>query len=98
MDKADPIRFAKEVLQVYDWLGRVPTSNDLTPSAMELWNWAANPAHKKEFFSMAKSASDQILKSNKDNTPDELVKQEKRSIADLRGRVEAAVAESKTIC
>lgn len=94
---ADPIRFAKDVLLVYDWLGRVPTAEDLPPSAMELWTWAANPLHKKEFFAMAKSASDQIMKANKDSVPDEMIKKERRSIADLKNRLAAALGEAENV-
>lgn len=96
-EKQDTLRYAKDVLLVYDWLGRVPTSEDLPPSAMQLWEFAQTPGNRKEFFAMAKAASTELTKANKDNTPDDMLRKEKLTVAELKDRVKSAIAESQAM-
>lgn len=98
-EKEDHLRYAKDVLLAYDYWRREFPSDvaQSNPSAQAIHEYGNTAGNHKDFLAMVKNATDQIQKANKDNTPDELLKQEKRSIADLRSRVESAVAESQMV-
>lgn len=97
--KTDQLRYAKDVLLAYDyWKREFPSELiEANPSAQAIHEYGNTAGNTKEFLSMVKAASDLLQKHSKDNTPDELMKQEKKSIAELRSRLAAAVSESQTV-
>lgn len=97
--KADQLRYAKDVLLAYDfWRREFPSDLTLSnPSAQAIHEYGSTPGNHKDFLAMVKNAAEQISKHTKDNTPDDLMKKERRSIADLKDRLASAVSESQTV-
>ncbi len=95
--KTDPLRYAKDVLLAYDYWKRPMPADVGSSSAQEIHEWANTPGTQKEFLAMVKNATDQIQKANKDLTPDDMMRSERKSIGELKGFVAEAVAKSQEI-
>lgn len=98
MDKIDTLQYAKDVLLAYTYFRRAFPLELIydNPSAQAIHELSETPGKHKEFLAMVAKASEQLSKNDKDNTPDELLKRERRSIADLKERLAAAVGQSQT--
>lgn len=97
--KSDPIRYAKDVLLAYDYWRREMPSEIIqsNPSAQAIHEYGSTPGNHKDFLAMVKNATDQIQKANKDSTPDEMLKKERRSIADLKSRLAVALVDAQNV-
>lgn len=80
------LQYAFEVLEVYRSLGDMSSEcNFRTSSAKKLYEWASNEPNQEKFFSqMVPKATELIQKHRETETPDEIVKAENKSIAELR--------------
>lgn len=97
MAKSDQLRYAKDVLLAYDYWRREMPSEVIqsNPSAQAIHEYGSISSNFKDFLAMVAKATDTVQKSNKDNTPDDLVRAEKKSILELKDRVRVAVSESQ---
>lgn len=97
--KSDQLRYAKDVLLAYDYWRRAFPSElaSTNPSAEAIHEYGSTPGNHKDFLAMVKNASEHISKYTKDNTPEDLMKRERRSIADLKDRLASAVSASQTV-
>lgn len=99
MAKTDNLQYARDVLLAYQFFRR-PFPLELIhehPSSQAIHELSETPGKHKEFLAMVAKASEQLAKNDKDNTPDDMLKQERRSILDLQSRLAAAVGESQAV-
>lgn len=96
--KQDKLKYARDVMLAYDyWKRDFPA--DLArenPSAEAIHEYGNTSTNYKDFLGMVKNATDQLSKT-KDNTPEELLIREKRSISELRDELAAAIENSKNV-
>ena len=90
----DDLRFARDVMIAYDYLGRDIDVSIASPSAVALHDWCCNPENRKDFLGMAQKATDLIAKHSKDNTPDDQERAEHKSIQELKVFLARAVEEA----
>lgn len=90
----DDLRYARDVLAAYDFFGRKLDTSKLGPSAAEIHLWASEPSNRKDFFAMVQKATDQIAKHSKENTPDDQLKAEYKSISELKVFLAKALEEA----
>lgn len=91
----DDLQYAKDVLASYAFFGRSAGIDDLTPSALALHEYGATAGCKKDYLAMVAKATEMLQKHQKDTTPDDQIRAERKSIAELKNFLLAEIEKSQ---
>lgn len=92
---ADPRKWAEDVMVVYDHLRESIPDGLQTPARLELYEWALT--NKREFFkNFVPKASDILIKLTKPDDDAEIIRSERKSIAEMKVKLKEYIAEAES--
>lgn len=95
----DDLEFSQDVLWVYRHLAYVQLDKGhegVTKQRKELWQWASTSGNREKFLTaMVPKAEEALRKHNATNDSEKAVKVERKTIAELKHRLDISLEEAQ---